>query len=147
MPDTLKLERQLCHRFYTLSNAFTRSYRPLLKQLDITYPQYVVMMALWECDGITIHELLDKTMIDGGAMTLILKKLANKGFLQVIKDPMDKRVRRVYLCDKGKAAKTQAKEIPTQMLCKLNAMTQQDAKNLASLLDKLQLCFNNDESH
>ena len=74
-PDTLKLESQLCHRFYTLSNAFTRAYRPMLKSLDITYPQYVVMMALWEQSNVTIAELLDKTVIDGGAMTLILKKL------------------------------------------------------------------------
>ena len=147
MSDTLKLERQLCHRFYTLSNAFTRAYRPMLKDLDITYPQYVVMMALWECDGITIRELLDKTAIDGGAMTLILKKLANKGFLQVTQDPKDKRVRRVHLCEAGKAAKTQAKEVPEKMLCKLNAMTQQDAKQLITLLDKLQGCFNNDEEN
>ncbi|MEL7442746.1 MAG: MarR family transcriptional regulator, partial [Pseudomonadota bacterium] len=53
MSELLKLENQLCHRFYTLSNAFTRAYRPLLKALDITYPQYVTLMALWEHDGIT----------------------------------------------------------------------------------------------
>ena len=53
MSELLKLENQLCHRFYTLSNAFTRAYRPLLKALDITYPQYVTLMALWEDDGIT----------------------------------------------------------------------------------------------
>ena len=57
MSELLKLENQLCHRFYTLSNAFTRAYRPLLKALDITYPQYVTLMALWEDDDITIAEL------------------------------------------------------------------------------------------
>ena len=69
MSELLKLENQLCHRFYTLSNAFTRAYRPLLKALDITYPQYVTLMALWETDHITIAELLDRTAIDGGAMS------------------------------------------------------------------------------
>ena len=95
MSELLKLENQLCHRFYTLSNAFTRAYRPLLKALDITYPQYVTLMALWEDDDITIAELLDRTAIDGGAMSLILKKLQDKGFLVVTKDKADKRVKRV----------------------------------------------------
>lgn len=80
MSELLKLENQLCHRFYTLSNAFTRAYRPLLKTLDITYPQYVTLMALWENDDITIANLLEVTDIDGGAMSLILKKLEAKGF-------------------------------------------------------------------
>ncbi len=80
MSELLKLENQLCHRFYTLSNAFTRAYRPLLKALDITYPQYVTLMALWETDDITIAELLEKTVIDGGAMSLILKKLKKRAF-------------------------------------------------------------------
>ena len=72
--DQLKLENQLCHRLYMASNSIVRAYREPLNELNITYPQYVVMMALWEKDKITITELLDKTLIDGGAMTQILKK-------------------------------------------------------------------------
>lgn len=103
--ELLKLENQLCHRFYTLSNAFTRAYRPLLKALDITYPQYVTLMALWESDNITIAELLDRTSIDGGAMSLILKKLEDKTYLRVVKDEQDKRVKRVCLTNTGKQKK------------------------------------------
>ncbi len=143
-PDSLKLESQLCHRFYTLSNAFTRAYRPLLKSLDITYPQYVVMMALWEQSNVTIAELLAKTVIDGGAMTLILKKLEQKGLLGVVKDEHDKRVRRVVLSKAGENAKLKALDVPAQMLCKLDGMSKTEAKQLVVLMDKLQGCFNVD---
>ena len=145
MSELLKLENQLCHRFYTLSNAFTRAYRPLLKALDITYPQYVILMALWETDHITIAELLDRTAIDGGAMSLILKKLEDKGFLMVTKDETDKRVKRVQLTKMGKKKKTIAEEVPAQMLCKLKGMSAQESRELVKLLDKLGGCFENAE--
>ena len=146
MSELLKLENQLCHRFYTLSNAFTRAYRPLLKTLDITYPQYVTLMALWENDDITIANLLEVTDIDGGAMSLILKKLEAKGFLTVIKDDNDKRVRRVELTTEGIAKKTVAEEVPAQMLCKLQGMTKEESHMLRDLLDKLGGCFSQSAS-
>lgn len=146
MSELLKLENQLCHRFYTLSNAFTRAYRPLLKALEITYPQYVTLMALWENDDITIANLLEVTDIDGGAMSLILKKLASKGFLTVIKDDNDKRVRRVKLTTEGIAKKAVAEEVPTQMLCKLQGMTKEESHMLRDLLDKLGGCFSQSAS-
>lgn len=145
MSELLKLENQLCHRFYTLSNAFTRAYRPLLKTLDITYPQYVTLMALWENDGMTIAELLARTAIDGGAMSLMLKKLESKGFLQVIKDEHDKRAKRVMLTERGKEAKATAEHVPQQMLCKLQGMTAEESYQLKSLLDKLGGCFEQSE--
>ncbi len=143
MSEFLKLENQLCHRFYTLSNAFTRAYRPLLKALDITYPQYVTLMALWETDGITIAELLERTAIDGGAMSLILKKLEDKKFLTVTKDETDKRVKRVKLTKVGKEKKQLAEDVPAQMLCKLNGMSTEESRTLKMLLDKLGGCFAN----
>ena len=145
MSELLKLENQLCHRFYTLSNAFTRAYRPLLKALDITYPQYVTLMALWETDYITIAELLERTAIDGGAMSLILKKLEDKDFLMVNKDETDKRVKRVQLTKMGKEKKTIAEEVPAQMLCKLKGMSAEESRELVKLLDKLGGCFENAE--
>lgn len=141
MFDTLKLENQLCHRFYLLSNAFTRTYRPLLEKLDITYPQYIALMALWEKDEITIADLLEKTGIDGGAMSLILKKLTHKGYLNIQKSNEDKRVKLVRLTDTGKAIKAEAKAIPEEMLCKLKCMSLEEAEQLINLLDKLKGCF------
>ncbi|KKM18622.1 hypothetical protein LCGC14_1663810, partial [marine sediment metagenome] len=80
----LKLDNQLCHRLYMASNSVVRAYRDALNALELTYPQYVVMMALWEEDKITIAQLLKKTAIDGGAMTQILKKMTDKQLLVVI---------------------------------------------------------------
>lgn len=144
MSELLKLENQLCHRFYTLSNAFTRAYRPLLKALDITYPQYVTLMALWETDNIAIAELIEKTAIDGGAMSLILKKLEAKGYLNVSKDPADKRVKRITLTALGHDKKAVAEQVPAQMLCKLKGMTLEESVRLRDLLDKLEGCFSQD---
>jgi DNA-binding MarR family transcriptional regulator len=98
-------------------------------------------MALWENDDITIANLLEVTDIDGGAMSLILKKLEAKGFLTVIKDDNDKRVRRVKLTTEGIAKKTVAEEVPAQMLCKLQGMTKEESHMLRDLLDKLGGCF------
>lgn len=143
MSELLKLENQLCHRFYTLSNAFTRAYRPLLRELDITYPQYVTLMALWETNNITIAELLERTAVDGGAMTLILKKLEDKQFLSIKKDESDKRVKRVVLTSKGIEQKQVAENVPKQMRCKLQGMSQEESIQLRHLLDKLNGCFDN----
>ena len=72
--NQLQLKNQLCHRLYMASNSIVRAYREPLSDLNITYPQYVVMMALWEQDKVTIAELVKKTAIDGGAMTQILRR-------------------------------------------------------------------------
>jgi DNA-binding MarR family transcriptional regulator len=102
-------------------------------------------MALWETDNLTIAELLTLTAIDGGAMSLMLKKLESKGLLQVVKDESDKRAKRVLLTQKGKDAKTTAEQVPKQMLCKLQGMTTEESRQLKDLLDKLGGCFANDE--
>lgn len=146
MSDSLKLENQLCHRFYLLSNAFTRAYRPLLDKLDITYPQYIVLMALWEIDAVTIAALTNKTGIDAGAMTLMLKKLTQKGLIDVLKDEKDKRVKHVHLTDKGKTLKQQAEEIPKQMLCKFSDIDIKDLKQHIEFLDQLNAYLTEDKT-
>lgn len=137
MTEALKLKNQLCHRFYTVSNAFTRAYRPLLKKLDITYPQYVVMMGLWEESDITIQSLVNATKIDPGAMTLILKKLEAKGYVEVKKGEEDKRTRFVHLTEKGKQAEVDAADIPQQLICKVDNLEWEEAKKMIALIDKL----------
>ena len=136
-PDIVRLDKQLCHRFYTVSNAFTRAYRPMLKALDLTYPQYIVMMALWEKDDITISTLLDMTQIDGGAMSLILKKLTAKGFIQVIGSEQDKRSTQIKLSATGKEREVPATEIASAMRCKFKQLSLADAQQLMVLIDKL----------
>jgi DNA-binding MarR family transcriptional regulator len=133
--DQLKLENQLCHRLYMASNSISRAYREPLSELNITYPQYVVMMALWEQDEITIAELLAKTAVDGGAMTQILKKMNDKGLLEIIKDEQDKRKRLVQLTQLGQGLKKKAANIPSQIKCKFESIDSVQVGQLMQLLD------------
>ncbi|MBB1418842.1 MULTISPECIES: MarR family winged helix-turn-helix transcriptional regulator [Pseudoalteromonas] len=133
----LKLDNQICHRLYMASNSVVRAYRDALNELELTYPQYVVMMALWEEDEISIAQLLEKTAIDGGAMTQILKKMTDKSLLAVVKDETDKRKRVVKLHKHGIQLQQQAANIPEQIRCCFPSITQQEATQLITLLDKL----------
>ncbi|MBA6341876.1 MarR family transcriptional regulator [Colwellia sp. MB02u-10] len=133
--EQLTLKNQLCHRLYMASNSIVRAYREPLMKLNITYPQYVVMMALWEQDKITIAALVEKTVIDGGAMTQILKKMADKGLLAIIKDQHDKRKRLVELTQDGQALKIKAVNIPNEISCKFNSIDSMQANQLMQLLD------------
>jgi DNA-binding MarR family transcriptional regulator len=133
--NQLKLKNQLCHRLYMASNSIVRAYRELLSVLNITYPQYVVMMALWEQDKITIAQLVEKTAIDGGAMTQILKKMADKSLLNIVKDQQDKRKRLVKLTQQGQALQLDAVNIPNKISCKFNSIDSAQVKQLMQLLD------------
>lgn len=133
----LALDNQLCHRLYRASNGIARAYRHSLTELDVTYPQYVVMMALWEKDHISINELIAKTAIDGGAMTQILKKMSDKALLCITKDPHDKRKRVVALLEKGEAMQAQAQCIPSQIRCRFPSLDEAQVLQLIELLDLL----------
>jgi len=133
----LKLDNQICHRLYMASNSIVRTYREALTALDLTYPQYVVMMALWEKDKISINELLTKTAIDGGAMTQILKKMTEKQLLHIIKDEHDKRKRVIQLQPAGTQLQLKAESIPAQIRCKFPSISESEATQLISLLDKI----------
>lgn len=135
----LLLENQLCHRLYMASNLVTRAYRPLLATLDLTYPQYVVMMALWQEDNITVNELQKRTRIDSGALTLILKKMQQKSLLSLEPQPQDRRCKAVRLTSTGNNLKRQAEDIPQQVLCQFPGMTEQKLSQLKHLLDDVLL--------
>lgn len=76
--NTPRLKNLLCHRLYTASNAITRTYRPFLEALQLTYPQYITMVALWEKDNLSVKELHKITEIDNGCLSLMLKKMLEK---------------------------------------------------------------------
>ncbi|WP_281558271.1 MarR family transcriptional regulator [Thalassomonas sp. RHCl1] len=135
--DQLKLDNQLCHRLYMASNGLIRAYRPLLEALNLTYPQYVVMMALWEQDGITIQSLLEKTVIDGGAMSLILKKMQEKKLLSITKSEEDKRKKLLHLLPAGKALQVKAAEVPAKIRCAFPNIAPDEVQLLNRLLDKV----------
>lgn len=137
--EQLKLKNQLCHRLYMASNSIARSYRAPLAEINLTYPQYVVMMALWEKDKITIAELIEKTAIDGSALTQILKKMTDKKLLAVIKGEQDKRKRHIQLTHDGQALKLKAAHIPTEIRCKFDSI---DATHSLQLMQALDLVIN-----
>lgn len=131
----LSLNKQICHRLYMASNSIIRAYREPLQALNITYPQYIVMMALWEKDEISITHLLERTAIDGSAMTQILKKMTDKGLLQIVPYKHDKRKRYVKLTPQGQELKNLASDIPEQIKCRFTHIDAQQAQQLMDLLD------------
>jgi len=137
--EQLQLKNQLCHRLYMASNSIARAYRTPLAAINLTYPQYLVMMALWEKDQITIAELIEKTAIDGSALTQILKKMADKELLAVVKDEQDKRKRHIQLTDGGQALKLKASHIPSEIRCKFDSI---DATRSLQLMQALDLIVN-----
>ncbi len=119
-PDLLRLDNQLCFALYSASNAIVRAYRPLLDALDLTYPQYLVMLVLWQQDGISVKQLGEKLFLDSGTLTPLLKRLEAKELLQRERSEQDERVRVLTLTESGKALKKQAASIPVQMRDQLN---------------------------
>ena len=114
----LSFDKQICFSLYSASNAMIRAYRPLLKSLDLTYLQYIVMMVLWEEQGITVSSLGDKLHLDSGTLTPLLKRLDSKGLVIRQVSDKDERVKRLFLTDAGFALKAQASSIPEKILCK-----------------------------
>ena len=118
--DLLKLENQLCHPIYSTSNALMRVYKPLLDPLDLTYPQYLIMLALWEKDGVNINDISERTFFDSGTLTPLLKKLHQKGFISMKANKDDRRNRVISLTKSGHYLKEKASSVPTSLSCSIN---------------------------
>jgi len=114
----LAIEKQLCFSIYSTANAIVRAYRPLLKELDLTYPQYLVMIVLWRSNGINVKELGQILHLDSGTLTPLLKRLEHKKVLTRQRGENDERVREIFLTEQGIKLKIQAELIPEKMLCK-----------------------------
>lgn len=116
--DTLlKLENQLCFALHATSMAFTRAYKPVLAPLGLTYPQYLVMLLLWERDNRTVSEIGEPLHLDSGTLTPLLKRMETAGLILRKRDPSDERVVRVTVSGAGQALREQAKGIPAAMGC------------------------------
>ena len=132
----LKLENQICHSLYSASNALVRAYRPLLDKLDLTYPQYLVMLALWDEDGVMIKRLVERTRFDAGTLTPLLKRLSDKDLLTIEKSIEDSRQRVVLLTGKGKNLLKAAENVPDSLMCRID-MSRDEALALKSLCETL----------
>ncbi|MBE4949500.1 MarR family transcriptional regulator [Chryseobacterium culicis] len=111
-PKTPKLENQICFPLYVIAKEITGLYRPFLDELGITYPQYLVMMILWDGDGLTVTHIGEKLFLDSGTLTPLLKRLESKGFIIRKRKKEDERVVEVFLDEAGKELQQKACEIP-----------------------------------
>ena len=114
--DALQLDNQLCFALYSASLATTKLYKPLLKPWGLTYPQYLVMLSLWEKDDCMVSELGDRLFLDSGTLTPLLKRMESAGWLQRQRDSEDERRVRVVLSEAGRALREKLAGIPDCML-------------------------------
>ena len=138
--DLLRLDDQLCFALYAAHRAVTALYRPLLEPLGLTYPQYLVMLALWEnsggAGGLRVSRLTERLRLDTGTLTPLLKRMEGNGFLRRSRDPDDERVVRVHLTKQGRQLRERARNIPRDMLCR-SGLTVQQAVELRENLRRL----------
>ncbi|PCI24939.1 MAG: MarR family transcriptional regulator [SAR324 cluster bacterium] len=141
--ELLKLNNQLCFSIYSASKAVTKTYRPLLESLELTYPQYLVMLVLWENQAgrrvrmeISVKELGKSLYLDSGTLTPLLKRLESKKLIYRQRSAEDERVLFVSLTQEGIELKKRAVEIPKKLLCQVQLpfeklrQLREDLKNL-----------------
>jgi DNA-binding MarR family transcriptional regulator len=116
----LQLDQQLCFALYSTSLAVTKRYKPLLDPLGLTYPQYLVLLCLWEQDGASVSGLGQRLQLDSGTLTPLLKRMEAAGWITRERAHEDERRVHVHLTDKGHALKSQAAQIPACLLEALN---------------------------
>lgn len=138
--DFLQLSQQLCFAVYSTAHAFNRTYKPLLAPLDLTYPQYLVMLVLWEQDDITVKEIGVRLGLDSGTLTPLLKRLEAAKLVARQRDSGDERQVRIRLTEKGATLRERAREIPRRMAETMNRSLSEIGalrQNLANLRDTL----------
>jgi DNA-binding MarR family transcriptional regulator len=110
--DWLLLDHQLCFALYAASLAMTKLYKPLLEPLGLTYPQYLVMLVLWQDDGQTVSQIGERLALDSGTLTPLLKRLESAGLVQRLRDTTDERRVLLQLTPAGRALKARAVRVP-----------------------------------
>ncbi|KQT46097.1 MarR family transcriptional regulator [Devosia sp. Leaf420] len=106
------IDQMLCFAIYSAGHAFTRFYKPRLDALDLTYPQYLVFLVLWEKDDITVKTLGERLFLDSGTITPLVKRLEARGLVSRERDKVDERQVRIKLTDEGREMETKALAIP-----------------------------------
>lgn len=116
MTDHLALDDQICFPLYAASRAMTAVYRPKLERLGLTYPQYLVMLALWERDDRTVGDLCATLALDSGTLSPLLKRLAAAGLVERHRSAADERRVDIRLTERGRAMRDEAGDIPMGMV-------------------------------
>ncbi|MDJ1466409.1 MarR family winged helix-turn-helix transcriptional regulator [Xanthocytophaga flava] len=134
--EHLKLENQLCFPVYAASRLITREYQPFLDELGITYPQYLVLLVLWENDKITVNEIRQKLILNTNTVTPLLQRMEGMELIQRTRSEEDERKVIVALTEKGKALQQQASTIPGRLIACLSS-EELNLQELVDLRDKL----------
>ena len=134
--DILKLENQVCFPVYALSRHITSLYRPHLEKMGLTYPQYLVMLVLWEHNQVTVKELGKKLWLDSGTLTPLLKRLIENGLVTKNRSELDERLVDITITEKGKTLKEQALSLPYTLIKELETDEEQFLM-LKAQIDKL----------
>lgn len=115
--DPLHLDQQFCFAVYSTAHALNRAYKPLLDRLGITYPQYLVLLVLWEGDDRSVGEIGEKLLLDSSTLTPLLKRLEAAGVISRARNPADERQVRIRLTDHGRSMRATAAQFPHALLC------------------------------
>ncbi len=139
MDPALKLENQLCFRLYTASRLITQAYHPLLSRIGLTYPQYLVMMVLWENDGQKVNDIAKRLYLETNTVTPLLKRMEAEGFVKRSRGAEDGRQVIVSLTPKGRKLEQEASCVPYKMggAVACRSITQETAPGLFATLDDL----------
>ncbi|ANS25901.1 MarR family transcriptional regulator [Rhodococcus opacus] len=113
--DNLTLDRQVCFALYSASRAMTAKYRSMLDSLGVTYPQYLVLLVLWERDGRGVREICDALDLDTGTLSPLLKRLETLGLVERRRSSADERRVGIHLTEKGAALRAAAEGIPAEL--------------------------------
>jgi DNA-binding MarR family transcriptional regulator len=137
--EQLKLEHQICFPVYAASRLITRGYKPHLEQLGITYPQYLVLMVLWEEEGITVNDIAAKLILNSNTVTPLLKRMEVMDIISRRRSTEDERKVLITLTEKGRNMRTTAAPIPLQLVEELQqvGITPQELMGLKMGLDRL----------
>ena len=114
--EQLKLENQICFPVYAASRMITRAYQPLLEELGLTYPQYLVLMVLWEKDGMTVNRIAEKLVLNTNTVTPLLKRMQENGLIDRKRSDSDERTVIVSLTEAGAELRHRAAEVPLRLI-------------------------------
>ena len=134
--DCLLLKNQLCFPTYAVANKIIRRYQPLLKKLDLTYTQYIVMMVMWEKEVVNEKDLVNALYLQANTLNPLLKKLESKKYIQIKKDESDKRNLKISLTNEGRSLKDKAVDVPASLAKEIN-LTQEEAIFFYKILYKI----------
>jgi len=112
----LRLDHQICFAVYSTAHAFNRVYKPLLDRLGLTYPQYLVMLVLWERDGVPVKDIGERLHLDSGTLTPLLKRLETAGLIKRTRSSEDERQVLIALTPQGQALREKARAVPQSIL-------------------------------